>query len=143
MGGVAYLGGGEGEGVVRGGVGDERGGVARGCRFVMGAAVPVSSMKSGPVRASLSMTRVPVSVVGAEGGAGGGLVERSVGEGDGAALGGGEGGAAGGGGDEEGPLAGDAADGERGGAVVGEGEGLGAGLAGADLAEVEAGLGRG
>ena len=37
-----------------------------------------------------------------------------VGEGDGAALIGGEGGAAGGGGDEEGPLAGDAADGEGG-----------------------------
>ena len=35
----------------------------------VGAAVPVSSMKSGPVRASLSMTRVPVSVVGAEAGA--------------------------------------------------------------------------
>ena len=45
-------------------------------------------------------------------GAGRGLVERSVGEGDGAGLGWGEGVAAGGGGGEEGPLAGDAADGE-------------------------------
>ena len=29
----------------------------------VGAAVPVSSMKSGPLRASLSMTRVPVSLM--------------------------------------------------------------------------------
>ena len=34
----------------------------------MGAAVPVRSMKSGPLRASLSMTRVPVSVEGVEAG---------------------------------------------------------------------------
>ena len=56
-------GGGEGEGALRGGVGDERGGVG-GEATETGAAVPVRSMKSGPLRASLSMTRVPVSVVG-------------------------------------------------------------------------------
>ena len=32
----------------------------------MGAAEPVRSMKSGPLRASLSMTKVPVSVEGGD-----------------------------------------------------------------------------
>ena len=45
--------------------------------------------------------------------------------------------AAAGGGAEEGPLAGDAADGDGGGTGVGEGEGFGRGLAGGDLVEVE------
>ena len=45
------------------GVGDERGGVGWARRFEVGVAVPVRSMKSGLVRASLSMMRVPVSVV--------------------------------------------------------------------------------
>jgi hypothetical protein len=39
-----------------------------GAPVVVGAAVPVRSMKSGPVRESLSITRVPVSVVGGEAG---------------------------------------------------------------------------
>ena len=34
----------------------------------MGAAVPVRSMKSGPLRVSLSMTRVPVSFEGGDAG---------------------------------------------------------------------------
>ena len=111
-GGVADLRGGEGEGALGGGVGDERRGVGGG-GYEEGAALPARSMRSGLLRASLSMTRVPVSAVGS------GdvvpvasLVEGGVGEGDGAGLVGGEGGAAGGGGDEEGPLAGDAADGD-------------------------------
>ena len=102
----------------------------------MGAAVPARSMSSGLEAASLSMTRVPESAREWQGEiAGGDLVERAVGKGDGAGLMDGEGGAAGGGG-EEGPLAGDAADGEWGGSRVGEGEGLGGGLAGGYLAEV-------
>ena len=47
----------------------------------MGVAVPARSMRSGLVRASLSMMRVPASVVeGCGGGAGGELVEGGIGE---------------------------------------------------------------
>jgi len=72
------------------------------------------------------------------------LVAWGVGEGEGAGLGWtrgwGERVAAGGAGDEEGPLAGESADGERSGRRVGKGECLGVGLAGGGLGEVEDGL---
>ena len=63
VGGVAYLGGGEGERALREGVGDE-GALLVGAETERGAAEPVRLMRSGALRASLSMMRVPVSLVG-------------------------------------------------------------------------------